>query len=144
MIALARSAHIGHYAPMRRVAMLPLAALALAVPGASVAGCSCDMDCAGPEVEVVIAQGVYGVEVCGAPGECTKETVGEWSPGIGSRSFTMLPPSTASWSVRAFDAQGEVLVEQVLVPRFDDPGQCECPSGVQIAVLPTEIRQQGT
>lgn len=129
---------------MRRAAFAPLATLALAVPGASVAGCTCDVDCAEPEVEVVINQGVYGVEVCGAPGECAKESVGEWSPGIGSRAFTMAPPTAASWAVRAFDANGDVLLEQVLVPKFDKAGSCECPSGIQIVVLPTEIRQTGT
>jgi hypothetical protein len=128
---------------MRRAALLPLAALALAVPAASVAGCSCDIDCAGPQVDVVINQGVHAVEVCGAPGECTRDTVGEWSPGIGQRSFTMQPPTSASWSVRAFDEQGDVLIEQVLVPKFDDPGGCDCASNVEIVVLPTEIRQTG-
>lgn len=116
----------------------------MALPAASVAGCSCgEIDCAGRQVEVVINQGVYAVEVCGAPNECTKDNVGEWSPGIGQRSFTMQPPTTASWSVRAFDAQGSVLMEQVLVPKFDDPGECKCASNIEIVVLPTEIRQTG-
>lgn len=145
---------------MRRVGFLPLAGLALAVPAAAVTSCSCGTSkCPEPQVEVVISQGVDAVEICGDANECTKADVGEWSPGVSKQSFTLQPPLAAAWSVpphrrrptppiewwtiRALDAQGNVLIEQVFVPKVDYPRGCQCGSNIKLEVLPTGIRQTG-
>lgn len=129
---------------MRRVGIASLVALVALLPGGAMAGCSCEVDCAGRMVVVTVTSvDIAAVEVCGAPGECTREEFGPADDGVASRSFTMTPPSTASWRVQAFDSDGAVLVEQVVVPEFDDPGSCECGSNVELIVQPEAIFQTG-
>jgi hypothetical protein len=138
---------------MLRVSLVPFAALALLVSAVSTSGCGCGgAACGGRKFDVAVGEGVAAVEICGDPDDCVK--VDAVKP-----SMRIQPPPPESWSmpphrrrptlpvewwtVRAFDADGTVLIKQVLSPEFIPARGCTCARNIEIEVLPTAIRQTG-
>jgi hypothetical protein len=146
---------------VRRIALLPFAVLAVAIPTASVTGCGCrPAGCPEPQIDLVVSAAIAAVEICGDADDCVTAAVGESSIGSEPQPVTVQPPPPERswvlplrrgpdtrivlWTFRTFDAQGNVLIEQKVASEVVAAARgCRCQPNLQIEVLPNEIRQTG-